>query len=399
MITHPSIGGLTWAQTLLSLRAVFPPIYDYIFAGFAFMLGASIGSFLNVCIYRMPLDLSVNEPKRSFCPSCKYQIPFHHNIPLVSWLVLRGRCANCGARISFRYFGVELLTGLLFLATWLKVWEWGRPGWEQQQWLLALPYWIFVALLIVATFIDFEHFIIPDEITLGGAAAGILLSFAIPEMQDQSSNLLSFLWSLGGAGVGYGLLWLVVQLGKMAFGKKRLTFDKGAPLSWVRRGEEADFSVGEDKMLWSEFFYRGNEQLLLNCTWLEIDGERFENVEVRCECDWLHLGQRKWELVKVDEIKGEVTDVTLPREAMGLGDVKFIACIGAFLGWKAVVFTIMSASTLGAVVGLLTILVGRREWSAKIPFGPYLALGALIWLFTGPELVQWYWRYALTPPM
>lgn len=362
------------------------------------MLGASIGSFLNVCIYRMPLDLSVNEPKRSFCPSCKYQIPFHHNIPLVSWLVLRGRCANCGARISFRYFGVELLTGLLFLATWLKVWEWGRPGWEQQQWLLALPYWIFVALLIVATFIDFEHFIIPDEITLGGAAAGILLSFAIPEMQDQSSNLLSFLWSLVGAGVGYGSLWLVVQLGKMAFGKKRLTFDKGAPLSWVRRGEEADFSVGEDKMLWSEFFYRGNEQLLLNCTWLEIDGERFENVEVRCECDWLHLGQRKWELVKVDEIKGEVTDVTLPREAMGLGDVKFIACIGAFLGWKAVVFTIMSASTLGAVVGLLTILVGRREWSAKIPFGPYLALGALIWLFTGPELVLWYWRYALTPP-
>lgn len=388
---------MTQAQTLLCLRAVFPPTYDYIFAAFAFILGASIGSFLNVCIYRMPLDLSVNEPKRSFCPSCKYQIPFHHNIPLVSWLVLRGRCANCGSRISFRYFGVELLTGLLFLALWLKVWAWGRPGWEQQEWLLALPYWIFAALLIVATFIDFEHFIIPDEITIGGTVVGVLLSFAIPLMQDQPSNVLSLLWSLIGAGVGFAALWLVVQLGKMAFGKKRLTFDKAAALSWVRRDEEADFTVGEEKMLWSEFFYRGNEQLLMKCTWIEIDGQRFEEADVRCECDWLHIGQRKWELVKVDEIKGEVTEVILPREAMGFGDVKFIACIGAFLGWKAVVFTIMSASTVGALVGLLTILIGRREWSAKIPFGPYLALGALIWLFTGPELIQWYWRYALSP--
>src|SRR5579871_3818391 len=94
--SHPS--ELTAAQTLLSLRAVLPlsvpPFYEFFFAAFAFVLGASIGSFLNVCIYRMPLGLSVNEPKRSFCPSCKYQIPFHHNIPLVTWLVLRGKCAN-----------------------------------------------------------------------------------------------------------------------------------------------------------------------------------------------------------------------------------------------------------------------------------------------------------------
>ena len=251
------------------------------------------------------------------------------------------------------------------------------------------------ALFVVATFIDFEHFIIPDEITIGGAVAGVLLSFAIPTMQDQPTNLASGLWSLLGAGAGYGALWLVTRLGKMAFGKKRLVFDKPAPLSWVRRGEEADFTVGEEKMLWSEFFYRGNEQLLLQCTWIEIDGQRFENVTARCECDWLHVGERKWELVKVDAIQGEVAEVTLPREAMGFGDVKFIACIGAFLGWKAVAFTIMSASTIGALVGLTTILVGRREWSTKIPFGPYLALGALIWLFAGPELIQWYWHFTV----
>lgn len=374
---------------------MFPPFYDFIFASFAFILGASIGSFLNVCIYRMPLDMSVNEPKRSFCPSCKYQIPLHHNIPLVTWLVLRGKCANCGSKISFRYFGVELLTGLLFLAVWMKVWEWGRPDWPPQAWVLALPYWIMVGLFVVATFIDFEHFIIPDEITIGGTVVGVLLSFAIPTLHGQDSTLAGGIWSLVGAGVGFGALWLVTRLGKLAFGRKRLVFEKAAPLSWIRRGEEADMVVGEEKMLWSDFFYRGNEQVLFTCPSLDIDGDRFENVAVRCECDWLHLGERKWELVKVDEIKGEVTEVTFPREAMGFGDVKFIACIGAFLGWQGVAFTIMSASTIGAVVGLLTISIGRRDWSAKIPFGPYLALGALIWLFTGPELVKWYWNFAV----
>ena len=376
---------------------MFPPFYDFIFASFAFILGASIGSFLNVCIYRMPLDMSVNEPKRSFCPSCKYQIPLHHNIPIVTWLVLRGKCANCGSKISFRYFGVELITGLLFLAVWMKVWEWGRPDWPPQAWVLALPYWIMIGLFVVATFIDFEHFIIPDEITIGGTVVGVLLSFAIPTLHDQASNLAGGLWSLVGAGVGFGALWLVTRLGKLAFGRKRFVFEKAAPLSWIRRDQEADFVVGEEKMLWSDFFYRGNEQVLLTCTSIDIDGQRFENTTVRCECDWLHLGERKWELVKVDEIKGEVTEVTFPREAMGFGDVKFIACIGAFLGWQGVAFTIMSASTIGAVVGLLTIAVGRREWSTKIPFGPYLALGALVWLFTGPELVKWYWSFSLPP--
>ena len=374
-----------------------PAYYEFVFAAFAFILGSAIGSFLNVCIYRMPLDLSVNEPKRSFCPSCKYQIPWYRNLPLISWLALRGKCANCGTKISFRYFGVELLTGLLFLAVWWRVWMHPRPEWHGQGWVLALPYWILIALLVVATFIDFEHFIIPDEITIGGTVAGVLLSFAMPILHLQTTNLASVWWSLIGAASGFAALWLVVQLGKLAFGRKRLRFDDPQPFTWTRRDQEADFVVGSDQMLWSDFFYRGNEQVLMDCVEVGIDGERFENAAVRCTCDWLHLGDRKWELVKVDVIRGVVREVTLPREAMGFGDVKFIAAIGAFLGWKAVGFTIMSASTIGALVGILSIVARRREFSAKIPFGPYLALGALIWIFCGPELVRWYFESILAP--
>ncbi|MHA3771698.1 prepilin peptidase [Verrucomicrobiota bacterium sgz303538] len=363
--------------------------YHNLFAVFAFILGAAIGSFLNVCIYRMPRNLSVNNPRRSFCPSCNYQIPWWRNLPLISWLALRGKCANCGAPISFRYFGVELLTGLLFLGVWVHLWPF--------KWMLAFPYWILVSFFVVATFIDFEHFIIPDEITIGGTVVGVILSIAIPQMMGTDSRLMAGVWSLLGAAAGFALLFAVVELGKLAFGKQRMKFDKHEPLHWVRREDEADLTVGEDKQLWSELFARESDQLHMTCPWVEIDNERFENTVLRFHYDRLQVGERKWELLKTDVIKGEVTEVTFPREAMGFGDVKFIACIGAFLGWQAVLFTVMAASVIGAVVGLLTIAVGRREWSAKIPFGPYLALGALIWMFTGPQLVNWYLRLAAPP--
>ena len=371
-----------------------PHVFELLFNVFAFVLGAAIGSFLNVCIYRMPIGKKVNEPKRSFCPGCQYQIPWYHNLPLISWLVLRGKCANCGGRIAFRYFGVEFLTGLLFLGVWLKLMRWPDPMWPDTLWLLALPYFILVSLLVVATFIDFEHFIIPDEITWGGAVAGVLLSFAIPTLHGEESAILGGVWALVGAASGYFALWGVVEAGKLAFGKKRVAFEKPEPFTWTRRDQEADFTVGDDKMLWSDFFVRGNEALVMTCAQVEIDGKQYKNVTLNFSCDWLELDGQRIELVKTDVIRGVVTEAVFPREAMGFGDVKFIACIGAFLGWKAVVFTIMAGSTFGAVIGGLMLAIGHREWSAKIPFGPYLALGALVWLFGGSELFAWYVRYA-----
>src|SRR3954469_2136808 len=173
-----------------------------------FVFGAMVGSFLNVCIHRMPLGESIISPP-SHCPHCKYSIPWFLNVPLATWLYLRGKCANCRAPISSRYFLVELLTGVTFLACWLMF---GR-----QSPLLALVYCLFLAGLIAATFIDFEHFIIPDEITYGGIVVGFLCSFLVPALHGTNAPAPAMKQSLWGILVGAGVIYSILRLGKWAF--------------------------------------------------------------------------------------------------------------------------------------------------------------------------------------
>ncbi len=366
-----------------------------LFQVFAFVLGAIVGSFLNVVIYRLPIGLKVNEPKRSFCPHCKTQIPFGQNIPLISWLLLRAKCAKCGEKIPFRYFGVELLTGVLFLLVW-------NLCSAQNAVLHALPLWVLMGLLISATFIDFDHFIIPDEITLGGTAAGVVFSLLVPSLHGQTTFWQGLLWSVAGAAIGYGLLWGVVEAGKIAFGRKKLAFDPPQPFTWTRKGEDADFAVGDESMLWSDIFSRESDLLIMETEAPHLDGtpvtapaaqvSKKSFTQLRFHYNKLMLPGAEGEPLSLDTvgtITGKVSSIVIPREAMGFGDVKFIACIGAFLGWKAVLFTILAASLIGSVIGVGKMLL-RRDGSRAIPFGPYLALGALIWIFAGPAIVSWY---------
>jgi leader peptidase (prepilin peptidase) / N-methyltransferase len=353
--------------------------YELIFRIFAFLLGAAVGSFLNVCIYRLPRDLSVNQPRRSFCPACKQPIPWHHNLPLLSWLLLRGKCANCGNRIALRYLIVELLTALLFLAAWLAF-----------PWPVAIAYWVLIALLIAATFIDFDYFIIPDEITIGGVIAGVIASCAVPALMEQESRLTSVLYSLGGAALGYALLWLVLEGGKKAFGKKRLRMKEPTVFSWVREGEDAEFVVGSERSLWSDYFARESDLMLMHCLEAQVDGRVFENITLQLHFDSVTIERESFQLDEVDRITGTVRELQIPREAMGRGDLKFIAAIGAFLGWRGVLCSIFAGSLVGTLVGLTTIILGKRAASAKIPFGPYLAVGALLWMFFGQQLLAWY---------
>ena len=354
-------------------------IYQFLFSIFAFILGAAVGSFLNVCIYRLPRDLSVNEPRRSFCPACKKPIPWQQNLPLISWLVLRSRCANCGSKIAFRYFAVELLTALLFLAIW-----------HGFSWPTAVAYWIFVSFLIVGTFVDFEHFIIPDRVTIGGIIAGFVASLAMPELMDTDSRIAAGIRSLLAAVLGYLTLLLVLEAGKIAFGKKRIRLDAPTPFTWKRQGDDADFVVGCEQSLWSDHFAREKDRLLLQCDEAKIDHHAYGNATLEFHHDRVAVEGNEFMLDNITEMSGVVHELQIPREAMGRGDLKFLAAIGAFLGWRAVLFSLFAGSVLGSIVGLITLVVGKRVWSAKLPFGPYLAFGALSWLFFGDAFFRWY---------
>jgi leader peptidase (prepilin peptidase)/N-methyltransferase len=353
--------------------------YQALFSVFAFALGAVVGSFLNVCIYRLPLELSVNQPRRSFCPACKQPIPWYHNLPLISWFVLRGRCAKCGNKIAFRYFGVELITALLFLAVWRCF-----------PWQIAIAYWVFVSLIVVATFIDFEHFIIPDQVTIGGTIAGLMASAAVPELMNTDSRVAALVRSALGAALGYLALLVVLEAGKLAFGKKKIHFGSPTPFSWKRHGDDAEFIVGEERSLWSDHFARETDRLLLSCDEVKIDERAYQHVTLEFHYNRVRVGSDQVMLDDLNEISGIARELQIPREAMGRGDLKFLAAIGAFLGWRAVLFSIFAGSLVGSVVGVLTLLIGKRVWSAKLPFGPYLAFGALTWMFFGEAFVRWY---------
>lgn len=247
-------------------------------------LGACIGSFLNVCIYRIPRDESIVFPA-SHCPNCDKAIAWHDNIPLFSWFVLRAHCRHCKQPISPRYVLVELFVAVLFVCVWFKY------GFS----VLTPLYWIVMAGLVVATFIDFEHYIIPDRISLGGIALGLVLSFIFPVLHVYGvivptlTHWEGLLQSAIGVAAGAGTLWVVSVIGKMIFKK----------------------------------------------------------------------------------------------DAMGLGDVKLLGAIGAFLGWRAVIFTIIASSFIGSIVGIILIIIGNRAWQSRIPYGPYLAFAAMAWVFWG----------------
>ena len=344
-----------------------------------FWFGCCVGSFLNVCIYRLPLGISVVSPP-SHCPQCKYSIPWWLNVPLVTWLSLRGKCKNCGAPISVRYFLVELLTGLTFLACWLSF---GRTS----AWL-ALVYAFFLSGLVAATFIDFEHFIIPDEITLGGMGAGVLCSFLLPSLHGEKSFTGGLQQSILGLAAGAGMIYAILRLGKLLFGRQRLALPGEVKIVF----SETCVHLPDKEIPYEELFYRPSDVIALEARTVELIDRCYKNVLVRLTPRSLQIGDAKFDPETVPHMEAMSAEIVLPREAMGLGDVKFMAAIGAFLGWQSVVWSLMVSSIIGSFVGVALILARRREWSSRLPYGPYIALAAAIWVFGGRGI----WR-ALFP--
>lgn len=353
----------------------------------AFLIGACIGSFLNVVIYRVPLGMSVNQPRRSFCPHCKYAIPVRRNLPLLSWLLLRGKCANCGAPIAFRYFFVESLTALIFAALW-AVFVPVAPQAIVFLWLLA-------ALLVVITFIDAEHLIIPTALTWVGSAAGLAACALWPRLPVlATSGDGSWIDGLkhGGIGwlAGFGGLWVIVQLGKLAFGRKALKFDR--PTAWQLREPRDDhdpmhFVIGEDEVAWWDMFSRKSDRLIVECDGIRVDGApsgggtlTISETEVKLPDGTVH------KIAGLKSLDGMARSVVIPREAMGIGDIHLLGMIGAFFGWTGVFFSLFAAS----VFAIIAAVIGRIGFGRQLPFGPFLAMGCLAWAFGGWKLWRWY---------
>ena len=338
-----------------------------------FVFGSMVGSFLNVCIYRMPLGLSVVSPP-SHCPHCKYSIPWFLNMPLATWLWLRGKCKSCGAPISPRYFGVELLTAIAFLGCWLM---YGH----QSAWL-ALIYGLFLSGLIVATFIDFEHFIIPDEITIGGTVVGFICSMLFPALQVEESIKGAIIKSLIGLAVGGGIVYLILRAGKLMFGRHRVELPADTKIVF----SETAVHLPDRDIPYEELFYRQSDVITMHARTLELVDRGYQDVLVRLSQKRLCIGDDEFEPEKVPHMEAVSAEIVLPREAMGFGDVKFMAAIGAFLGWQATVFSLMVSSMIGSLAGITLIVAGRREWSSRLPYGPYIAVAAAIWVFLPFEL-------------
>ena len=253
-------------------------IYEYLIEIIAFIFGTCIGSFLNVCIYRLPVSKSIVHP-RSMCPECENMIRAYDNIPILSYLILKGRCRHCDAVISFRYPLVEMITGAFALFVFAKF----GPT------LQGLIYFAFISAMIVITLIDIDHRIIPDVISIPGIPVFFAASFALPTV--------TYIDSLIGILAGGGSLLLVA---------------------------------------------------------------------------WLY-------------------NLITKKDGMGGGDIKLLAMIGALVGWKGVLFTIFVSSAVGTLSGMVFMLMTKnKNMKLAIPFGPFLAIGSVLYIFYGPMLICWY---------
>jgi len=357
----------------------------------SFLFGACVGSFLNVAIYRLPRGLSVNHPKRSFCPICNKDIPWYRNIPLFTWLAQRGKCAECGCRIPFRYFAVELLTACVFVLMWCAF-----PTAP----LLALFYMILMALLIVVVFVDAELMVIPLSVTWSGTVLGVLGGVVLQDHLRVVGWVDGLVATTIGFGAGFGGLWLVVILGKLAFGKKNMEFAESVAWELREPDDENDetqelcFVIDGEAHGWSEIFYRDSDKLLIEGSGFRVDGKKIDSKELVIKGDRVEVNGKMAMIEDLKSLSGNARKVSIPREAMGMGDVYLMGMLGACLGWQSVIFTVFVACLFSIVLAVF----GRLGFGSRLPFGPSLAFGAVCWIFWGWKTWDWYFSLMTVVP-
>lgn len=349
----------------------------------AFLLGACIGSFLNVVIYRLPRGLSVNQPKRSFCPSCKKEIPMWRNIPLVTWLVQRGKCAECRAPIAARYFIVELLTALVWLACWMYFEDVG----------MAVFAMLLSSILIAITVVDMELMVIPRQLTILGTLLGIAAAGLMPEHLNEVLWWKGVLKATYGFAIGWFSFWLVVLLGKAVFGKREFCFEQET--CWMLREPENDeeelcFVIDGEVINWSDIFYRKTDRLVMpNGGTIRVDeGEELSAQKIEIQDDRVLVDGDVYQIEELKSLDGTTKKAVIPREAMGMGDVDLLGMFGACFGPASLLLTVFAS----CLVSLIWAMVARLGFGRMMPFGPSLVGGAVIWVVWGESLWNWYMR-------
>ena len=344
------------------------------------LFGACVGSFLNVVIYRMPLGMSVNEPKRSFCPQCRAPIPWYLNLPVISYVLLRGRTACCGQHYTARYCVVELACALLFAAV---AWYFCTDDVVTQ---LLLCVW--VAVMLACFCIDWEQMVVLPSLTLLATAAGLGVNLLSPWFSGEGTEPLQGLMSsLGGAFGGFLLFRLVALAGKFLFGRRLQAYD--APQEWVLHqaadGEDVELIIGGERLLWSDLFMETSNRFTLVAGTVSAHeagaGELVFTVDTLTLPDGTRLS-----LEEHEELRGTCCGYAARKEALGSGDAWLALAIGALCGWQGVVFALVG----GSFIGIAAAVVARIGRGTPMPFGPALIAAAAIWLFWGMELVSAY---------
>lgn len=341
------------------------------------LFGACIGSFLNVVVYRLPRGLSVNEPSRSFCPHCRKAIPWYLNLPILSWLLLRGKSACCGQRIPVRYWLVETVCAALFA---LIAWYFCLDDIFTQ---ILLCVW--VALMLAVFCIDWEQMVVLPSLTVAAAVTGLLLSGLSPWLQEPSAldSADGLLWSVVGAVGGFILFRIIGLIGLLLFGHRSARFDK--PVPWLLKqaadGEDIELTMGEEKWLWSQLFMEPSNRFVLSDATVDSRAADAGRLEFRADALLLPNGERI-ELESVESLSGEADGYFSRRAAMGSGDSWIALAIGAVCGWQGVLFALVA----GSFIGLLWAVIARIGFGKPMPFGPALILSAVVWLFFGLEI-------------
>jgi leader peptidase (prepilin peptidase)/N-methyltransferase len=240
-----------------------------------------------------------------------------------------------------------------------------------------------LAGLVVASFIDLKHFVIPDEISIGGVMVGLLCSLLLPSLHAQTLSIPGVLQSLLGTGVGVGAVYFVLRAGKLAFGRQRLALPSDTKMTFTDNA----LVLPEKEIPYDELFYRKSDAITLQARTVKLNGCSYQDVAVRLTPASLQIDGDRFDPEAISHTEAVSAEVILPREAMGMGDVKLMAAIGAFLGWQAVIFSLLVSSMIGSAVGLGLIVARGHEWSSRLPYGPYIALAATIWIFGGKQLL------------